>query len=92
MRKGVILDCGRHASGRGKKEDDDWWFDLYVMLSRATRIEDLLLMRAPSSEFLRRGPPPGLQKQLLKFAKRTADCRKAAETLLKELAFDEFLH
>ena len=92
MRDGVILDCGRHESGRGKKEDDDWWLDLYVMLSRATRIQDLLLMRAPSSEFLLKGPPPGLQKQLLKFATRTAACRKAAEDLVTELGFDEFLH
>ena len=45
MREGVILDRGRHESGRGKKEYDNWWLDLYVMLSRATRIEDLLLMR-----------------------------------------------
>ena len=25
MREGVILDCGRHESGNGKKDDDDWW-------------------------------------------------------------------
>ena len=73
MREGVILDCGRHESGTGKKEDDDWWLDLYVMLSRATRIEDLLLIRAPAAEFLLRGPPKGLKKQLLKFARRTEE-------------------
>ena len=92
MREGVILDCGRHESGRGKKEDDDWWLDLYVMLSRATRIQDLLLMRAPSSKFLLRGPPKGLKKQLLNFAKRTDECRKFAEDLMNELGFNEFSH
>ena len=25
MTQGVILDCGRHESGRGKKDDEDWW-------------------------------------------------------------------
>jgi hypothetical protein len=75
MRDGVILDCGRHESGAGKKEDDDWWLDLYVMLSRATRIDDLLLMRAPPVEFLLHGPPRGLQTQLKKFAQRTEESR-----------------
>ena len=25
--------------------DDDWWLDLYVILSRVTRLQDLLLLR-----------------------------------------------
>ena len=41
MRDGVIIDCGRQEGGAHPKEDDDWWLDLYVMLSRATRLEDL---------------------------------------------------
>ena len=61
---GVILDCGRHEVGNGRKDDDDWWLDLYVLLSRATRSEDLLLTRAPPVDFLLRGPPAGLHKQL----------------------------
>ena len=36
MRDGVIIDCGRQEGGAHPKEDDDWWLDLYVMLSRAT--------------------------------------------------------
>ena len=47
MRAGVVIDCGRHESGNTKKEDGDWWLELYVMLSRATRLSDLLLLRAP---------------------------------------------
>ena len=31
MRDGVIIDCGRHEAGSHKKEDDDWWLDLYVI-------------------------------------------------------------
>ena len=92
MLDGVILDCGRIESGQGKKDDDDWWLDLYVMLSRATRSEDLLMMRAPPCEFLLRGPPAGLRQQLQKFAKRAAKCRAEAEPLIVDLGFGEFLH
>ena len=55
MEQGVVLDCGRRTDGEQKKEDDDWWLDLYVMLSRATRMEDLLLMRALPADFSFRG-------------------------------------
>ena len=92
MREGVILDCGRHESGTGRKHDDDWWLELYVMLSRATKLEDLLVMRAPECEFLLRGPPAGLKNQLKKFAKRTEENRRVAMRLAKELGLVEFLH
>ena len=92
MREGVVLDCGRHMSGRGRKEDDDYWLDLYVMLSRATRIQDLLLMRAPPCDFLLRCPPLGLRQQLQKFGKRTEGCRREARALITELGFDDLLH
>ena len=68
------------------------WLDLYVMLSRATRLEDLLVMRAPESDFLLRGPPASLKNQLKKFAKRTEENRRIAEALAEELGFTEFLH
>ena len=42
-------------AGAHKKEDDDWWLDLYVMLSRATKLDDLLLMRAPDLSFFVKG-------------------------------------
>ena len=91
MRDGVIIDCGRQESGSHKKEDDDWWLDLYVMLSRATRLEDLLLLRAPNLEFFAKGPPKTLQKQLAKLARRTETCRKQAEKIAKELGLSALL-
>ena len=91
FRPGVILDCGRHEVGNGKKDDDDWWLDLYVLLSRATRSEDLLLMRAPPVEFLLRGPPAGLHAQLKRFLARAGACRKTARALAAKLGFEEFL-
>lgn len=92
MKAGVILDCGRHEIGTTAKEDDDWWLDLYVMLSRATRLEDLLLLRAPPVSFLLRGPPANIKKQLAKFAQRTEACRTRAAEIAAELGFTEFFH
>ena len=91
MRDGVIIDCGRQEGGSYKKEDDDWWLDLYVMLSRATRLEDLLLLRAPDLDFFAKGPPETLRKQLAKFARRTENCRKQAERVARELGLTAFL-
>ena len=62
------------------------------MLSRATRLDDLLLMRPPPADFLLRGPPKDLQKHLAKFAKRADVCRANATKLAQELGFTEFLH
>ena len=91
MRGGVIIDCGRQEGGAHKKEDDDWWLDLYVMLSRATRLEDLLLLRAPDLDFFAKGPPKTLRRQLAKFARRTEDCRKGAEQIARELGLAALL-
>ena len=69
----------------------DWWLELYVLLSRATRHEDHLLMRAPRIEFFLAGPPEGLRKQLEQFAARTKRCRREATALARELGFIEFI-
>ena len=91
MRDGVIIDCGRLEGGANPLDDEDWWLDLYVMLSRATRLEDLLLLRAPDLDFFARGPPVTLRTQLEKFAKRTETCRRQAEQVAAELGFAGFL-
>ena len=92
MKQGVVLDCGCRTDGEHKKDDDDWWLDLYVMLSRATRMEDLLLMRAPPADFLLRGPPADLREQLNRFLVRAEQCREDALELIADLGFSEFLH
>ena len=91
MRDGVIIDCGRQEGGLHPKDDDDWWLDLYVMLSRATRLEDLLLMRAPDLTFFAKGPPKTLRTQLEKFASRTSECRIEAAKIAEELGLSAFV-
>ena len=80
------------SGGATPKHDDDWWLELYVMLSRATRLEDLLLVRAPPSSFLLRGPPADLKRQLDRFAERAEACRVSAAAVAVELGLDEFFH
>ncbi len=86
------VEFAQHHGGAHPKHNDDWWLDLYVMLSRATRLEDLLLMRAPPASFLLQGPPASLRLQLDRFAARTTNCRQRAMKLVAELGFKEFLH
>ena len=39
LREGVLIDCGRREDGKYPMDDEDWWVHLYVMLSRATKLE-----------------------------------------------------
>ena len=65
--------------------DDNWWLNLYVMLSRATQMSDMLLLRPPPREILERGPPAHVKEQLQRFQERIADTKLRAEELAIEL-------
>ena len=87
MSDGVVVDCARKEQGRHPLEPDDWWLHLYVMLSRATSLDDLLLLRAPGADFLLRGPPADLRARLALFGKRVRDTRAQAEAIALSLGF-----
>ena len=55
---GVVVDLRR----AGGLEDDDWWLAIYVMLSRARKLTNMILIGlTPQVEnLLRRGPPENL--------------------------------
>ena len=55
---GVVVDLPR-AGGLG---DDDWWLAIYVMLSRARKLTNLILVGFTEQveDLLRRGPPTRL--------------------------------
>ena len=91
LRHGVIVDCARRESGAHPMEEEDWWLHLYVMLSRATSLDDLLLLRAPDADFLLRGPPADLRVRLAIFARRVRATRTRAEALARSLGFEDFL-
>ena len=82
LRTGVTIDCARiEPKGRQGAEDDQWWLHLYVMFSRATCLEDMLLLRPPPRELLERGPPPSVRAALERFEARIAESTEAAAAL-----------
>ena len=88
MHRGVIVDAGC----KDANDLDALWLHLYVMLSRATTIDNLLMVRDPGLDFLARGPPADLAEKLRKFSSRTETCRKEAGKLAGELCLARSLH
>ena len=82
---GVVVDCARRETGAHPLEDDDWWLHLYVMLSRATSLDDVLLLRAPDADFLLRGPPADLRDRLAVFGRRVKATRAKAEQIAQTM-------
>ena len=91
LKMGVVIDCARHTEGNHPLKDDAYWLDMYVMLSRATKIENILLVRAPEAEFLLQGPPKSLQEKLKTFNRRVTACRGKATKLAQDLGLAQFL-
>ena len=82
---------GRRLGGQNPTREDDFWLHLYVMLSRATDLDDILLTRAPPVEFLLEGPPESLARTLRTFAARTNSCGLEARRLAAELGLESLL-
>ena len=55
--------------------------NLYVMFSRVTRMEDMLILRPPSRELLEKGPPTALREALRRFERVEHDTVAKAEDL-----------
>ena len=88
---GVVIDCAKRELGAHKTDQDDYWLHMYVMLSRATSLRDIVLIRAPDASFLLQGPPADLQRRLKMFRSRVDTCSRKALALAKELGFHKFL-
>ena len=58
-----------------------WWLHLYVMFSRATCLEDMLLLRPPPRELLERGLPSSVRAALRRFESRIQVSTEAAQEL-----------
>ena len=72
-------------------EDDDWWLHLYVVLSRATSLDDVLLLRAPEADFLLRGPPADLRARLAVFGRRVKATHAKAEKIARAMGYGAYL-
>ena len=82
FRAGLISDMENLNTAR-----DDFWSALYVLLSRATRMEDMLLLRCPPKSFFDEGPPAYLKEFLRNLhgedGKLAAGQRKGDELIRK---------
>ena len=66
-------------------DDEQWWFHVYVILSRARHIGHLLLYGLPPKSLFEKGPPAWLRSRLRDFDLRTRETEKWAERLLLKL-------
>ena len=83
IRAGVTIDCdGNEPRGTS---DDEWLLNLYVIFSRVTRMEDMLLLRPPPRQLLERGPPASVREALRRFERVEAEI--VADALRKAKAF-----
>ena len=82
IRTGVTIDCARiEPHGKQGTPDDAWWLHLYVMFSRATCMEDMLLLRPPPRALLEGGPPASVKKALAHFERKIVESTEAATLL-----------
>ena len=73
----LIVDMGPQKIA----QDAQWWLHLYVMFSRATSMEDMLLLRPPPRQLLEAGPPADVLAALAEFETKVADSTAAAVLL-----------
>ena len=84
---GVVVDLRR----AGGLEDDDWWLAIYVMLSRARKLTNMILigLTPQVEDLLSRGPPTNL----IKFTERLEKAAKRTMASLKDWpAYDAAAH
>ena len=62
--------------------EEQWWFHIYVILSRARHIGHLLLYGLPPKSLFESGPPAWLRECLKEFDLRIRDTEQLAERLL----------
>ena len=86
IRAAVTIDCARNEpQGQRGTSENAWWLNLYVMFSRVTRMDDMLLIRPPPRELLERGPPVSVRDALKRFESTELDTVAEAVLLAQRL-------
>ena len=67
--------------------EGDHWLATYVLLSRATKLDDLLISGLPPLEFFQQGPGGTLQKHIADFEERAKQDAAKADAMLKSLGW-----
>jgi hypothetical protein len=81
FRRKAIMDLGK-AQGLAL---DAYWLNLYTMLSRPTRLQDMLLINLPDKKILEAGPPDDLKYMLIRFEREAAEQRGRSKDHLTNL-------
>ena len=81
--KGVIADLRR----AGGMTDYIWWLNVYVMLSRARKLENLILvgLSAKVGELFEAGPPAYIREQIKALQAKAARTKRSAEQTARDL-------
>ena len=81
--KGVIVDLRR----AGGMTDDIWWLNVYVMLSRARKLENLILvgLTAKVRELLEAGPPAYIREQIKALQAKAARAQRSVEQTARDM-------
>ena len=84
---GVTIDMTKMK----RTEEESWWLNMYVMLSRATALKHLLLFNAPQEkeEWDALQPPPDLVsalKKLQNLAKQTLERKQSARASASQVS------
>ena len=83
FKKGVIADLRR----AGGMTDDIWWLNVYVMLSRAKKLENLILMGLTPKirELFEKGPPAYIREQIRALQAKAVRIKLTAEQAAREM-------
>ena len=77
--QGMTMDAAKIFLTRpGTMSHEDWWFHVYVMLSRVRTVEKMLLFGLPPKAVFEAGPPEWIVRGMAKLEKiaRSAGCRE----------------
>lgn len=80
--KGVVADLRR----TGGMTDDIWWLNIYVILSRATRMDNLLLLGLDDNvqALLEKGPPTYVREKIIELQRKAIETMPALEDLARK--------
>ena len=83
FKKGVVADLRR----AGGMTDDIWWLNVYVMLSRAKKLENLILIGLTPKvrELFEQGPPAYIRDQIRALQVKAARTKVTAEQTAREM-------
>ena len=83
FKKGVIADLRR----AGGMTNDIWWLNVYVMLSRAKKLENLILvgLTAKVKELFEAGPPAYIRQQIKALQAKAARTKLSVEQTARDM-------